>query len=326
MRVDDRRRAAFALASCVVAAQAAQRYVPQRVFDAARGHVLRLRGDGRRPRAAPTSSSSASSTTIRTRTGSNWRSSKRSARAAATRSSALEMFERDVQEPLDHFQMGHMDEEEFLKVAAALAALRDRLQAARRLRDREELARRRRQRAAADSPRTSRRAGSTSCSPRRRGPAGVVRARSAVPDRRRVLQAIRGSDGRSSGRAGSGEASIAAARQTLERYYFAQCLKDETMAESIASAYAVGAAGGKSPLVVHFNGAFHSDFGQGTAERAKRRLPGKRDRRRDRAAGGRPRPGRTGRERAEAGGLPRLHDEIKSRFAGTEGRASRLPS
>src|SRR6476469_6311710 len=25
---------------------------------------------------------------------------------------ALEMFERDVQEPLDHFQMGHMDEKE----------------------------------------------------------------------------------------------------------------------------------------------------------------------------------------------------------------------
>ena len=48
------------------------------------------------------------------------------------------------------------------------------------------------------------------------------------------------------------------------------------MGESIASAYAVGAAGGKSPLVIHFNGAFHSDFGLGTAERAKRRLPGKR--------------------------------------------------
>jgi hypothetical protein len=27
---------------------------------------------------------------------------------------------------------------------------------------------------------------------------------------------------------------------------------------------------------VHYNGAFHSDFGLGTAERARRRLPGKR--------------------------------------------------
>jgi hypothetical protein len=31
----------------------------------------------------------------------------------------------------------------------------------------------------------------------------------------------------------------------------------------------------KGPLV-HYNGAFHSDFGLGTAERARRRLPGKR--------------------------------------------------
>jgi hypothetical protein len=31
---------------------------------------------------------------------------------------------------------------------------------------------------------------------------------------------------------------------------------------------------GVTPLVVHFNGAFHTDFGEGTAERARRRLPG----------------------------------------------------
>ena len=61
-----------------------------------------------------------------------------------------------------------------------------------------------------------------------------------------------------------------------ERFYFAQCLKDETMAESIARAHASGGAGGRRPLVVHFNGSFHSDYGLGTAERAKRRMPGKR--------------------------------------------------
>ena len=48
------------------------------------------------------------------------------------------------------------------------------------------------------------------------------------------------------------------------------------MGESIAQAYAIGAIGGKRPLVVHFNGAFHSDFAEGTADRARRRLPGKR--------------------------------------------------
>ncbi|MEO5800221.1 MAG: ChaN family lipoprotein, partial [Gemmatimonadales bacterium] len=44
--------------------------------------------------------------------------------------------------------------------------------------------------------------------------------------------------------------------------------KDETMAESIVRARSNGA-----PLVIHYNGAFHSDYGQGTAERVRRRLP-----------------------------------------------------
>src|SRR5262245_42571621 len=66
-------------------------------------------------------------------------------------------------------------------------------------------------------------------------------------------------------------------RATIERFYYAQCVKDETMAESIAKALgtqpnAQGAAQG-GPLVVHFNGAFHSDYRQGAASRAIRRLP-----------------------------------------------------
>ena len=54
----------------------------------------------------------------------------------------------------------------------------------------------------------------------------------------------------------------------VERFYLAQCLKDETMAESLARARAAG-----GPLVVHVNGAFHSDFGDGVPERVRRRLP-----------------------------------------------------
>jgi uncharacterized iron-regulated protein len=61
-------------------------------------------------------------------------------------------------------------------------------------------------------------------------------------------------------------------RRTTERYYFSQCVKDETMAESIA----VGFDQHNRKLVVHFNGAFHSDFGLGTAERVRRRLTGRR--------------------------------------------------
>ena len=48
------------------------------------------------------------------------------------------------------------------------------------------------------------------------------------------------------------------------------------MAESIAEAYTAATRSGPRPIVVHFNGAFHSDFTTGTASRVIRRLPGKR--------------------------------------------------
>jgi uncharacterized iron-regulated protein len=62
-------------------------------------------------------------------------------------------------------------------------------------------------------------------------------------------------------------------REMSERYYWSQCIKDETMAEAIAAASARRTAPGP---VVHYTGAFHTDFGLGTAERVRRRLPGKR--------------------------------------------------
>lgn len=61
------------------------------------------------------------------------------------------------------------------------------------------------------------------------------------------------------------------AEQRNRRYYQAQCVKDETMAESIVAAR--GTAVGSAPLVIHYNGAFHSDYGDGTVERVRRRLP-----------------------------------------------------
>lgn len=57
-------------------------------------------------------------------------------------------------------------------------------------------------------------------------------------------------------------------RDNTERYYLSQCVKDETMAEAIAAGFE---RHGRK-LVVHVNGAFHSDFGLGTAERVRRRL------------------------------------------------------
>ena len=53
-----------------------------------------------------------------------------------------------------------------------------------------------------------------------------------------------------------------------DRFYWAQCVKDETMAESIVSALEKN-----SGVIVHYNGAFHSDFGLGTAARVRRRAP-----------------------------------------------------
>jgi uncharacterized iron-regulated protein len=73
---------------------------------------------------------------------------------------------------------------------------------------------------------------------------------------------------------GAEKASEADRASGNERMYHSQCLKDETMAESIAAAF--DARQGRSGTIVHYTGAFHSDFGAGTAERVRRRLPGRR--------------------------------------------------
>lgn len=56
-----------------------------------------------------------------------------------------------------------------------------------------------------------------------------------------------------------------------ERFYAAQCLKDDTMAESIARF--LQEAGEPPPLVVHWCGRFHSDERLGTVERLLARRP-----------------------------------------------------
>lgn len=63
-------------------------------------------------------------------------------------------------------------------------------------------------------------------------------------------------------------------RATTERNYFAQCIKDETMAESIVAE--LERADRRPGPLVHYNGAFHSDFGAGATERVRRRLTGRR--------------------------------------------------
>jgi uncharacterized iron-regulated protein len=67
---------------------------------------------------------------------------------------------------------------------------------------------------------------------------------------------------------GAGSDSVAA-RATLARFYEAQCIKDETMAESIVRAREVW----RGWMVVHYTGGFHAERRLGTVERLARRLP-----------------------------------------------------
>jgi len=74
----------------------------------------------------------------------------------------------------------------------------------------------------------------------------------------------------STGSSGAAEPGDSLPTAMAERFYVAQCVKDETMAESIVNAKH---AAPRDAIVVHFTGAFHSDYSQGTVERIKRREP-----------------------------------------------------
>ena len=174
---------------------------------------------------------------------------------------SMEMLERDAQRRLDLYLDGVLSEEEFL------AGTRQWGNYARHYRGAVELARERGFRVVAGNvyrPIASRVA--------RKGLAAGIgdpwAARTVdVSDgeyKRRFLEVM------SQGHGGAGGADPDAA--LLESVFAAQCIKDDTMAESIALALAD--AGEPAPVVVHWNGRFHSDFGLGTVERLRRRVPG----------------------------------------------------
>jgi len=54
-----------------------------------------------------------------------------------------------------------------------------------------------------------------------------------------------------------------------ERLYAAQCIKDDTMAESIVNAHNAN----PKHLIIHYNGDFHSQYHLGTVQRVKHRIP-----------------------------------------------------
>jgi uncharacterized iron-regulated protein len=184
---------------------------------------------------------------------------------------SLEMFERDAREPLDHFLTGHLAEDEFLKVSRPWPRYKT---------DYKPLVdfaiAKQWPVVAANVPRPL-------ASEVSKGGLTVLDAKTG-DDRAlfaRDLQCPTDDDyfkrfGEAMGGHPAEGATVAQQREMTERFYFAQCVKDETMAESIAEAYTAAAAPGRRPLVVHYNGAFHSDFTTGTASRVIRRMPGKR--------------------------------------------------
>lgn len=177
---------------------------------------------------------------------------------------SLEMFERDVQEPLGHFLMGHLLEDEFLKESRPWPRYRtDYKPLVDFAIDREWPV------IAANVPR------SVAAEVSKQG-LDVLKSKSDAERKWFARELTCPTDDEYFRRFAEAMGDHSGTTGTTERYYYAQCLKDETMAESIAEGYAAGAIGGKRPVVVHFNGAFHSDFGTGTVERARRRLPGKR--------------------------------------------------
>jgi uncharacterized iron-regulated protein len=180
---------------------------------------------------------------------------------------SLEMFERDVQPTLDTYVAGTSAEEDFLKGARPWPRY------ATDYRPLVEFAKSQHwpvvaanvpRRIASDVARTGRPAVDSLPSADRRLAASELQCpHDGYFDR--FAEQMEGHSASDSG---------AAVDSKTDRYYWAQCVKDETMAESIAAAFAKQE--GRPGVVVHVTGAFHSDFGAGTSERVRRRLQGRR--------------------------------------------------
>jgi uncharacterized iron-regulated protein len=163
---------------------------------------------------------------------------------------SMEMFERDVQEALDDYLAGRVDEATFLQRSRPWRNYRQ------HYRPIVELARARNWPVVAANLPTelARKVG-------REGPGAVGAsphaARSTSAPRDRYYDAFTQAMGDHQG------------GDRLWQLYQAQCFKDDTMAESIVAARQRG-----SPLVVHLCGAFHCNYRLGTVARVLEREPG----------------------------------------------------
>jgi uncharacterized iron-regulated protein len=182
---------------------------------------------------------------------------------------AMEMFERDVQPVLDQYLAGAITEEQFLKDSRPWPRY------ATDYRPIIEFARTHRIPViASDVPRRiasevskSGLAALDGLGADRQLAARDLQCPTSGDYYERFLQAM-------GGHPPSGDPKATDAQQKNDRFYLAQCVKDETMGESIAAAFSRNTS--QHATIVHFNGAFHSDYAEGTAATTRRRMPGRR--------------------------------------------------
>lgn len=171
---------------------------------------------------------------------------------------AMEMFERDVQPVLDQYLRGEIDEQKFL------AESRPWPHYARDYRPVIEFAKANGLAVlAANAPRELAKKVSKEGVAAVAGSPFVARETTAPEDA--YWTAFQASMAGHEGMFGPGG---------MQRFYAAQCLKDDTMAESIVDHLQKVRAAGEDPLVVLICGKFHSDRGLGTVARVNSRMPG----------------------------------------------------
>ncbi|HXG63998.1 MAG TPA: ChaN family lipoprotein [Blastocatellia bacterium] len=179
---------------------------------------------------------------------------------------AMEMFERDAQQAVDDYLAGRISEQEFLKLSRPWPNY------AADYRPLVEFAKSKGWRViAGNAPRRYAsevsKNGLQALDALPQAERGLVARDINCPQDdyfKRFAEAMRSHPGAAAHGNSGGDQGTA-----VERMYLAQCVKDETMAESVARA----SDAEPKPLVVHFNGAFHSDYALGAAARVKRRLP-----------------------------------------------------